>query len=96
MLGKTIKEARLEKNITLIELANKADISKGHLSQIEKNKKEPSWDMLEKISNALEVPSYILHFKSSKEGNFNDDKNRKKISELYEKMDLFAKEVYQN
>ena len=56
MVGSKITEIRSIKGMSLSKLATKANISKGYLSNIESGIKEnPSTEMLEKISNALDV-----------------------------------------
>ncbi|MDM1293073.1 helix-turn-helix transcriptional regulator [Sphingobacterium sp. N143] len=50
-----IKEIRKEKGITIQEVANKAGVSKGLISQIENNRTIPSLLVLINIINALEV-----------------------------------------
>ena len=55
LIGRRIKDIRVQKNIKLVELANKARISKGLLSQIENNRTIPSLPVLIQIINELEV-----------------------------------------
>ncbi len=50
-----IRQIREEKNISLDELSKEANVSKAHLSYIERNKKEPTISVLVKISKALNV-----------------------------------------
>lgn len=52
-----IKKLRESKNLTLRELAKKAKIAPSYLSELEndsENKKNPSKEMMEKISLALD------------------------------------------
>jgi len=52
-----IKELRESKNLTLRELAKKANIAPSYLSELEndsESKKNPSKEMMEKISSALD------------------------------------------
>lgn len=44
-----IRKIREEKNISLDELSKEANVSKAHLSYIERNKKEPTISVLVKI-----------------------------------------------
>lgn len=55
LIGRRLKDIRIQKKIKLIELAIKAKISKGLLSQIENNRTIPSLPVLIQIINALEV-----------------------------------------
>ncbi|ULT24385.1 helix-turn-helix transcriptional regulator [Sphingobacterium sp. E70] len=50
-----IKEIRKEKGITIQEVADKAGVSKGLISQIENNRTIPSLLVLINIINALDV-----------------------------------------
>ncbi len=55
-----IREMRLSKALTLSELARRASISKGHLSQIEARNFLPGLVTLEKIANGLGADSASL------------------------------------
>lgn len=56
MYGENIRELRKEQSLTLVDLARKAGIAKGTLSEIENNKTNPSLATLDKIANALGLP----------------------------------------
>lgn len=57
MIGKKVKQLRLEKGLTLTELADKAGVAKSYLSSIEREvQSNPSIHFLEKISAVLGVP----------------------------------------
>jgi transcriptional regulator with XRE-family HTH domain len=64
-LGQNIRRIRFEKHIKQCELADKADIAVGFLSEIEAGKKKPSLDVLEKIAIALSCPIADLFFSTS-------------------------------
>ena len=53
MLGKKIKELRTLCNLTQEELANRTELTKGYISQIENDLTEPSISTLEDILKAL-------------------------------------------
>lgn len=55
-LGQRIKTARLRENLTLIELAEKAELTKGHLSLIENGKRKPSIDVIITLAEVLNEP----------------------------------------
>ncbi|PFH85594.1 MULTISPECIES: helix-turn-helix transcriptional regulator [unclassified Bacillus (in: firmicutes)] len=56
MIGKNIQEIRIKKGLTLSELAEKANISKSYLSNIERELNDnPSIQVVEKISKVLGV-----------------------------------------
>ena len=54
-LGQRIADFRRSKGISQLQLAERADISKEHLSNLERGNKLPSAKTLAQISNALEV-----------------------------------------
>ena len=56
MIGKNIVKIRKEKGLTLSQLAEKADVSKSYLSNIERHiKQNPSIQVMEKIATVLDV-----------------------------------------
>lgn len=63
MIGKKVKQLRLEQGITLTELAEKAGVAKSYLSSIEREvQSNPSIHFLEKISTVLGVqPETFIH-----------------------------------
>jgi transcriptional regulator with XRE-family HTH domain len=56
-LGAAIRELRLEKGMTIEELAEAAELSTGLISKIERDLGNPSINSLRKISKALGVPT---------------------------------------
>lgn len=54
LLGDKIRSKRTQKNITLEQLANKAGVSKGLISQIENNRTVPSLPVLFNIIHSLD------------------------------------------
>lgn len=60
MLGQKIRKKRLEKNMSLKELAEKTDLTASFLSQVERDLAEPSITSLRKIAEALEVPIFYF------------------------------------
>ncbi|OYD21044.1 helix-turn-helix domain-containing protein [Oceanimonas baumannii] len=59
-IGKTIKELRQLRGLSLNQVAEKADMDKSYLSKIENEKRDPSLSSLFRISKALNVPLNIL------------------------------------
>ena len=51
-----IRQKRLEKEISLLNLANMVGISHSHLYYIESKKVIPSIDVIVKITKALDIP----------------------------------------
>ncbi len=62
-VGSVIQEIRRKKNISQGDLAKQLNVSQTYLSQIESDKKTPSMDLLQEISDALKIPTYYLMFK---------------------------------
>lgn len=52
-IGKKIKELRLQNDLTLGDLASRSELTKGFLSQVERNLTTPSIATLEDILEAL-------------------------------------------
>ncbi len=50
-----LKEKRKQKNLTLMQLAERTGISKTHINDIENNLKEPSLSIMIRIAKALDV-----------------------------------------
>lgn len=59
-LGKTIQRLRKEKSLSLDVLAGRSSVSKAMLSQIEKNKVNPTIGLLWKIAEGLNIPLHDL------------------------------------
>jgi transcriptional regulator with XRE-family HTH domain len=64
-LGKIIHAFRLEKGMTLKELAAKAEISVSYLSQIENDQVNMCLNVLESISRALDKPLSLFFLQDS-------------------------------
>lgn len=64
--GKNLKFYRKEKHLSQEQLSEKIDISIKHLSAIERGLTFVSADLLEKLSDSLEIPAFCL-FVSEKE-----------------------------
>jgi XRE family transcriptional regulator, master regulator for biofilm formation len=61
MIGKNIYEIRMEKGLTLSGLAERANVSKSYLSNIERNlNQNPSIQVLNKIALVLDVDIKVL------------------------------------
>jgi len=64
VLGETINKIRLEKNLTLREVAQRGSLSTGHLSEVERGMKEASSEILEAIAIGLQVSLYQIIIES--------------------------------
>ncbi|NGP44508.1 helix-turn-helix domain-containing protein [Bacillaceae bacterium SIJ1] len=66
MIGDEIKRLRLLRNLSLSELASRANVAKSYLSSIERGlQQNPSLDVLNKLANELNVQ--VTHFLSHAE-----------------------------
>lgn len=65
-LGTKIKRLRLQKNLTQEELADRCEVTKGYISQLENELTSPSITTLEDILNALGT-TFADFFKDEKE-----------------------------
>lgn len=60
MLGEKIRTKRMEKQLTLKELAEKTGVTQGFLSQVERDIADPSITSLRRIAHALNVPIFYF------------------------------------
>ena len=60
LIGEKIRDCRKEKEMTIKELAEKASVTTGYISQIERNQIEPSLTVLRRISKILDLPLAAL------------------------------------
>ncbi|WML49872.1 helix-turn-helix domain-containing protein [Neobacillus sp. PS3-34] len=63
MIGDRVKKLRLEKRMSISELAEQAGVAKSYISSLERNlQRNPSIQFLEKISAVLNVPvDHLIH-----------------------------------
>lgn len=67
MLNKNIKNLRLSRNISQVELARRLNVSKQSVSNWENDNIQPSIEMLVKIANCLDVSTdYLLGLSTKK------------------------------
>lgn len=89
MLVFTIKNLRKAKNLTLIDLSNKSDLSTTYLSDLENNKLDNcSTKTLEKIANALNVNPKDLFYSK-----FDIDELKEKLNETIDIYGINSKET---
>ncbi len=67
MLGSRIRSKRLEKDLSLREVAEKAGLTASFLSQVERDLAEPSITSLRRIAQALGVPIFYFLLDSAEE-----------------------------
>ena len=78
-VGERLRELRLERNMSLAELADVADLSKGHLSSVEHGLAAITIETISRLAKGLGVPSlYLLTFPGEDE--------RDQVAELIRKL----------
>lgn len=83
MIGKTIKKIRKSQGITLSQLAERSNISKSYLSNIERNvNQNPSVQIVEKIAQVLKVDCGTLLKKPPVDYDFPEDEWLNFVKEL--------------
>lgn len=81
MLHKALRLMRIFYDLSQKDLAEKLDISKSYLSEIESGKKQPTLDLLDRYSNIFDIPSSsILFFSENLESGVKTDKFKNSIS----------------
>lgn len=81
-IGATIKRLRKEKGIRQIDFAKSCGISQTYLSQLENDDRNPTVDVLERISAALNIPYPVLSFLSLTPDSVSEEKR-----EVYQRME---------
>lgn len=61
-----LKFYRKKTGLSQQQLAEKCDIATNYLSEIERGQKFPSVEMIERISNVLQIPAYLLFLEGKK------------------------------
>ncbi len=92
-IGQTIIKLRKIKGLKQIELAEQSGISQTYLSQIEGGNKVPKIDILEKISNVLEIPFSVMSFLSLDKDSIPKDKEES-FTKIKPILDGFIKEIF--
>jgi len=62
-----LKKRRKERGFSQMALSEKCDTTSNYIGQIEMGRRIPSFDKIEKIASALEIPSYELFIFESSE-----------------------------
>lgn len=84
-IGRAIKLCRNQKNLTKTKLAELSGLSVSYLTLLEQEKRDPNLSTIDKICQALKIPSAILIFLAA------DSNEKKELSpELSEKLSFLA------
>ncbi|MES1052952.1 helix-turn-helix transcriptional regulator [Bacillus thuringiensis] len=92
-IGTYIKDLRLNKQLTLSKLSEISSISQPYLSQIEKGQRNPSFDIIRKLSEAFEVDFTELAWRA---GLYTDAEmqDRRAMEALFNSMTPAEEEAY--
>ena len=61
-IGEVLRDVRLQKGRTLRQVASRASVALGYLSEVERGQKEASSEILASVAEALDTPiSVIMH-----------------------------------
>jgi transcriptional regulator with XRE-family HTH domain len=77
MLGKALRLIRVFHDLSQKDLAEKLEISKSYISEIESGKKTPTIDLLNKYSNFFDIPTSSIMFFSENLDLNRDEKTEK-------------------
>jgi transcriptional regulator with XRE-family HTH domain len=68
-IGAAIRLLRLEAGLSQEELALKAKITSAEVSRLENGKRNPKWETMERLADALGVPTWwLVHVKETLKG----------------------------
>jgi transcriptional regulator with XRE-family HTH domain len=59
-IGDVLRDFRLQKGRTLRQVASKASVALGYLSEVERGQKEASSEILAAVADALETPISVI------------------------------------
>jgi transcriptional regulator with XRE-family HTH domain len=59
-IGDVLRDFRLQKGHTLRQVASKASVALGYLSEVERGQKEASSEILASVAGALETPISVI------------------------------------
>ena len=59
-IGDVLRDFRLQKGLTLRQVASKASVALGYLSEVERGQKEASSEILASVADALETPISVI------------------------------------
>lgn len=84
-IGKAIKLCRIQRNLSLQQLADKAGVSVSYLSLIERGKRDPIFSVVGSIAAAMNMPLVVLVFLGE-----TDENNVRLGKEICEKLSYMA------
>lgn len=99
MIDRALKHMRIFHTISQTDLADKLEISRSYLSEIEAGKKSPSLELLEKYANIFSIPvsSILLFSEQLKDDTFPERTRVYAVKKILKIMEwLVEKEKYAN
>ncbi|QHZ52471.1 helix-turn-helix domain-containing protein [Paenibacillus larvae] len=91
-LGKNIKFFRKQRRLTQIELAEKANMSRSYLADVERDRYNPSVDTLKSIAKALNIEAQLLlkdDLDVTEQKTFHEEKDALERSKLHNDQNTF-------
>lgn len=64
MINQVLYQLRKSQGLTQLELANLLGISKPHVCELEKGKKDPTWKMLQKYCSVFGIPISSIAYRA--------------------------------
>ncbi len=93
-IADTIKQLRIEKNLTIRELANELGVSYSSIGMYEQGRRQPNYETLEKIADYFNVDMNFLLGKSDVRNSYNlNHNNNKKDTKIYKALKLDYKYI---
>lgn len=59
-IGDVLRDVRLQKALTLRQVASRASVALGYLSEVERGQKEASSEILASVADALDTPISVI------------------------------------
>lgn len=88
--GSTLKQLRKKKGINQELLAKRIGVTQTYLSLLESGRKTPSINLLNSLSDELEIPASVLGYLSLNKENINNDR-----TQSFEKLNPLIEELIQ-
>lgn len=94
-IGSAIKRLRIKKQLSQVDICEKAGINQPYLSSLENNAQNPSIEYLYKVAEALEVPIIYIFWEAVEKEDF-PVKDQFKYNVLKASIDEIFKELFES
>lgn len=81
-IGDRIKDLRLSLGLSRQEIADKLDVSQSTINMIERNERQPSIELLDKLADFFKVPTDYLMGKTEDKTPYNERTNIESLDSL--------------